>query len=152
MLLAWRHLAKSLGVNGKLLPDRVLLVLFAFIAPFVHAADLEFEGTPSVRIYVSDGVAHTESVSPERALEFAVKIVRTDSGYLWASRDNIPMVKQEAGAYITYSATNCAGYVRVVSPAGRRALQSLEPEQQKNEFVYLEHLVNLLGSITYFGK
>lgn len=63
----------------------------------------------------------------------------------------MPLVKQEARAYVTYVATTGAGYVRVLSPSMRKALAAMAPEQREKEF-YVEHMVNQLGSVTYFGK
>ena len=129
---------------------------FAFIALTAQpaaAADLvEFEGRPSVKIEVLEGAAQSQPVSLQRAGEFGVRVERTAKGYVWASRNNVPLVRHESGAYVTYVAPTGAGYVRVLSPAMRKALQALPLEQREKEFVYMEHLINQLGSITYFGK
>jgi len=34
----------------------------------------------------------------------------------------------------------------------RKLRESLPPEQRDKEFLYMEHLVHQMGSITYFGK
>lgn len=130
----------------------VPLLAITLLAPSTWAADVEFEGTPSVKVEVREGVAQTQAVSPPSARELGVRVVRSGNAYLWASRNNVPMVKQESGAYITYVATTGAGYVRVLNPAMRMALRSLPVEQRDREFVYMEHMVNQLGSVTYFGK
>lgn len=130
----------------------VLLLAAAVLAPTVSAAEVEFEGTPSVKVEVHEGVAQTQTVPQQRAREVGVKVVRSANGYLWASRNNVPLLKQESGAYVTYVATTGAGYIRVLSPAMRRALQSLPAEQRDKEYFYMEHMVNQMGSITYFGK
>lgn len=107
---------------------------------------------PAVKIEVLGGLVQTQPVLPERAREFVVKIVRSGNGYIWASRDNVPMVRHESGAYVTYVATTGSGYVRVLNPAMRKALKSLPSDEREKEFVYMEHLVNQLGSITYYGQ
>ena len=122
------------------------------LAPSVWAADIEFEGTPSVKVEVREGVAQTQTVPQQRASEMGVRVMRSANGYLWASRNNVPLVKQESGAYVTYVANTGAGYIRVLNPAMRRAVQSMPTEQRDKEFLYMEHMVNQLGSITYFGK
>lgn len=129
-----------------------LLLAAAVVAPTVWAADIEFEGTPSVKVEVREGVAQTATVPTHRASEVAVRVMRSADGFLWASRKNVPLVKQESGAYVTYVATTGAGYIRVLSPAMRRAVSSLPAEQRDQEFFYMEHMVDQLGSITYFGK
>ena len=130
----------------------VLLLAAAVLAPSVWAADIEFEGTPSVKVEVHEGVAQTQTVPQQRAREVGVRVMRSANGYLWASRNNVPLVKQESGAYVTYVANTGAGYIRVLNPAMRRAVQSMPTEQRDKEFLYMEHMVNQLGSITYFGK
>ena len=130
----------------------VLLLAAAVLAPSVWAADVEFEGTPSVKVEVREGVAQTQTVPQQRASEMGVRVMRSANGYLWASRNNVPLVKQESGAYVTYVANTGAGYIRVLNPAMRRAVQSMPTEQRDKEFLYMEHMVNQLGSITYFGK
>jgi hypothetical protein len=130
----------------------ILLLASAVAASSACAAEVEFEGTPSVKVEVLKGVAQTQAVPPQRAREVNVRIVRSGNGYLWASRNNVPMVKHESGVYVTYVATTGSGYVRVLSPAMRRAVESLPPDQRDQEIVYMEHMVNQLGSITYFGK
>lgn len=128
------------------------LLGLVYAALGAHAAEVEFEGTPSVKVEVHEGVAQTQAVPLARAREFSVRIVRNGNAYLWASRNNVPLFKQEAGAYVTYVATTGAGYVRVLSPSMRKALAALPTEQREREFVYVEHMVNQLGSVTYFGK
>lgn len=130
----------------------LFLALAAFLAQVASASELEFEGMPSVKVEITESNTRSQPVSPERAREFGVKVVRSGNGYAWASRNNVPLLRHEAGAYVTYVATTGAGYVRVLSPAMRKAIQALPPEQREKEFVYMEHVVNQLGSITYYGK
>lgn len=131
-----------------------------FVAPLVLACaassalavEVEFEGAPSVKVEVHEGAAQTQAVPSARAREFSVRIVRSGKAYLWASRNNVPLLKLEGGAYVTYVAITGAGYVRVLSPSIRKALAATAAEQREKKFVYMEHMVNQLGSVTYFGK
>lgn len=132
--------------------SHILLALIVLVASVASAAEIEFEGTPAVKVEVAEGAAQTQAVLPQRAREFGVKVVRTGSEYAWASRKNVPLIKHESGAYVTYVAANGAGYVRVLNPAMRKALQALPQEQREKEYVYMEHIVNQLGSITYYGR
>lgn len=131
---------------------RLLLFLVLTLPTTLLAAELEFEGSPAVKVQVIEGVAQTEPVVPLKAREFRAVVVREGDQFLWASRNNVPLVKRESGAYVTYVAANGAGYVRVLNPAMRKLRESLPAEQREREFVYMEHLVNQMGSITYFGK
>lgn len=130
-----------------------LLVLLLAVGGFpATAAELEFQGTPSVKVETIEGATESTPVPPHRAHEVAVRVVKTANGYAWASRNNVPLVKSESGAYITYVAPTGAGYVRVLIPSMRNAIQSLPKKQREGEILYMEHMVNQLGSITYFGK
>jgi hypothetical protein len=60
------------------------------------------------------------------------------------------LARIEAGAFITYVATNGAGYVRVVAP-GMKEAASLMSNTEK-QFDYVEHIVFGLRSISYFGN
>ena len=116
------------------------------------ASQVEFEATPSKVVYVDEASTTVVNLSQKQSAEAKVRIVLSESGYVWESRRNVPLEKSESGIYITYTARNGAGYIRVVNPAIRSMLQSLPPAEQEKEFAYMEHLVNRLGSITYFGR
>ena len=130
----------------------ILVALFILLPWSVAGAELEFEGIPSVRIDTLEGTSRTHPVAPRNALSLQVRVVRSSDEYLWASRDNVPMIKRESGIYITYVAVTGAGYVRVLNADMRRAIRTLPPEQQAKEFIYTEHMIDRLGSITYFGR
>jgi hypothetical protein len=116
------------------------------------ALDVVFEGTPNVKVEVAEGTSETTRLRPERAKELTVRITKTATGYAWSSRNNVPMTRTESGAYVTYMATTGAGYVRVLSPAMRKALEALPKEKRDKEFTYMEHMTHQLGSVTYFGN
>jgi hypothetical protein len=115
-------------------------------------AQVEFEGLPSLSVEINEGTTLTSEVSSSRVPDLKLKIVQEGGKYIWASRNNLPMNKTESGVYVTYTATNGAGYVRVLNPTMRKAIESLPPEQRAKEFLYMEHLVHRLGSLTYFGR
>jgi hypothetical protein len=129
-----------------------LLIASLLFAVSGAIAQVEFEGIPSVFVQVQEGTTRSVEISSSRVPDLRVKITQEGAQYIWASRNNLTMSKTESGVYITYTATNGAGYVRVLNPMMRKALESLPPEQRAKEFVYMEHLVNRLGSITYFGR
>lgn len=134
-----------------------MLRIFLFIAslgcvPGLAWADVEFEGVPVVRVGLNDGQAETAAVPPGKAAEFRVVITRDGDQYFWASRKNIPLVKTESGAYVTYVATTGAGYIRVLAPFMREMHAKLPREERLHEFVYMEHMTATLGSVTYYGN
>lgn len=129
----------------------LLAVIAAVVVPCI-AAEVEFEALPSQVVYIDEAKTTEATLSSKQATEARVRIIRTETGYIWETRKNLLLEKSESGVYITYTALNGAGYVRVINPAMRSMLQSLPPTQREKEFAYMEHLVNRLGSITYFGK
>ena len=144
-----RPLCQTKG--NAVLTKIIFPLLITFSLPS-FAAEIEFEGTPEVKVQVMDGAAQAESVQPQKAREFRVVIARDGDQFYWASRNNAPLIKRESGAYITYVAANGAGYVRVLIPAMRKLNDSTPGNQRTKEFMYMEHMVNQMGSITYYGK
>jgi len=117
------------------------------------AAEFEFEfgGSPSVKVVISEGTAQSSPVSKVEATEHRVVVVRDGEKYLWHTRWNTPLSKSISGSYITYTALDGSGYIQVLSPEMRKLREQLPPEQRQNQFVYVEHLLYQLRSVTYFG-
>ena len=57
-----------------------------------------------------------------------------------------------SGFYITYVAVNGAGYVRTLNSEARIIFKQMSAEEQANQYLYFEHLVTHMGSITYYGR
>jgi len=118
----------------------------------VWSAELEFEGTPNVKVTLLDGKPQAASIAGLDATELRVVIVREGEKYFWRSRDDVPLIKTVSGSYITYLALNGAGYIRVLSPQMRKLRDALPPAEREKEYVYMEHLISQLSSVTYLGK
>jgi hypothetical protein len=118
----------------------------------LYAAELEFEGTPSLKVVLLEGKPLSASVAGLEAAELRVVIVRDGDKYFWRSRENVPLMKTVSGSYITYLALNGAGYIRVLTPAMRKLREQLPAAEREKEYVYMEHLINQLRSVTYMGK
>jgi hypothetical protein len=58
----------------------------------------------------------------------------------------------QSGFYVTYLAVNGAGYVRTLAPEARNLFKQMPAEEQAKQFLYFEHLVHQMGSITYYGR
>jgi hypothetical protein len=129
-----------------------LAVVFLCQASALRAAELEFEGTPSVKVVLLEGMPQSAPVAGLEATELRVVIVRVGDKYFWRSRDNVPLMKTVSGSYITYLALNGAGYIRVLTPEMRKLRQQLPAAEREKEYVYMEHLINQLRSVTYLGK
>ena len=112
---------------------------------------MEFEGAPTFKVVVSEGTTRATPVSALDATELHVVVVRDGDRYVWKSRENVPLSKRDSGSYITYTALNGSGYIRVLSPKMRKLREQHPAEQREKEFVYMEHVAIQLRSITYFG-
>lgn len=110
----------------------------------------EFRGKPLVKVTVSGATATAEKVPVASAPNLMCVVSKIGDDYYWASRENVPLVKVDAGgAYVTYVAANGAGYVKVLK-AERKALAGAADTTAK-EYDYVEHLMLGLNSITYYG-
>lgn len=108
-----------------------------------------FKGRPSIKVS-EGGIERTpEQVTRERAINLECVISKIDDRFYWASRENVPLVEMENGAFLTYVAANGSGYVRVVKPEAKAAAALMSPTEA--QFDYIEHLVIGLRSVTYYG-
>lgn len=133
---------------GRALTRTVILCLVLIGAiPFSFAAEVEFHGTPVVQVHVSENSFATQQIEPRRAKELEVVIVRTEGGFIWASRNNVRMEKIESGQFVTYVATNGSGYVKILLRQNGELQQGIEVR-----LTYVEHLTIGLTTITYYGR
>jgi len=116
------------------------------------AGELVFEGYPIKRIETTEQTTSSYDVLKSKASEFRVVIELEGGNYYWRSRENLLLVRTESGVYITYLAANGSGYVRVLSDAMREVYKMLPDEEKQKHYLYMEHLIHQLGSITYYGR
>ena len=62
--------------EGNVMLTKLLVFLLLALPVMLHATELEFEGTPEVKLQVMDGIAQTEAVAPQKAAEFRAVVVR----------------------------------------------------------------------------
>ena len=106
-------------------------------------------GIPQLKL-VEGGTERTSEVLPRaRAVDLSVVISQIGDNYYWASRENVPLIAIDAGAFVTYVAVNGSGYVRVIKPTWKSAVSLLESAAA--QYDYVEHLLPSLHSITYYG-
>ena len=107
-----------------------------------------FKGRPSVKIS-EGGIDRTpEQVARDRAINLECVISQIGSSYYWASRENLQLSRIDSGGFVTYVATNGAGYVRVVKPEAKAAAALMSGTEER--FDYVEHALIGLRSITYY--
>lgn len=128
----------------------LLIVMLAVAKPLFAQAETVFKGRPSLRIS-TNGIEQPalEKLSREKVEQYDCAISKIGDEYYWASRENRPMVRIDAGAYVLFLAREGAGYVRIVKPELKEAAALVDPAAQKYD--YVEHLLLHLGSITYYG-
>lgn len=144
------RIPSDLTVRLPMLRLTIAFLAFALLPSSLSAqATTVFRGTPRVKISEGGNARTPEPVAPNRAPDLAVVISQIGDRYYWASRENVELVPIESGAFVTFVATNGAGYIRVIHPEAKSsaALMSSTEEQ----FDYVEHLIVGLRSITYYG-
>jgi hypothetical protein len=125
-------------------------VLVAFSLLVLSAAQAQsttvFRGRPSVKISEGGVERLPETLSREKAINLECVISQIGDDFYWASRENVPMVPSESGAFITYIAVNGAGY----KPDLKEVAAIMGETEAK--FDYVEHITLGLKSVTYYGK
>jgi len=107
------------------------------------------KGRPIIRISEGGTERVPESLSRETAVNLECVISRIGENYYRASRENKPMIRIEAGAFITFVSVDGAGYVRMIAPGEKKAVSLMGDTEAK--FDYVEHLLIGLKSVTYYG-
>ena len=127
-----------------------VLFVLAHGIPVSAQVETEFVGIPSVKISEGGVERLPEQLQRAEAVNLQCVISRIGDDYYWASRENTPLVRHAAGAFITYIAIDGSGYVRVIAPELRDAAALLGPTEAK--FEYVEHMAIGLRSVTYYGS
>ena len=139
-------LARWLCVGG-------LLLVSAGALPEHEQYEVVVEGRPGKRViigYTQEGwTVQEERLDRDDSEEYLVRVVRDRRGnYFWASREMLPMAREESEGFVTYSAGS-NGYVKTykepVLDMVRRA-GAFEPGHE-----YMEHVIDVLYSVNYWG-
>ena len=114
-----------------------------------QSASTVFRGRPSVKIS-EGGVERTpEALTRERAVNLECVISQIGGSFYWASRENVQLTRIESGSYVTFTATNGSGYLRLIKVDAKKGAAALGGPEA--EFDYVEHLLIGLRSVTYYG-
>lgn len=131
---------------------KAIQITVLFLASVLFGGEVEFSGTPQKKIEIDEKGDSAFVLKANEQGKYQVVITKDGENFYWTSRGGVPMMRTESGAYITYVAVNGAGYVRTLTPAMREIFSQLSEKQKKESgYLYMEHLVHRLGSITYFG-
>jgi hypothetical protein len=132
--------------------NKFVAILLLALSGSAFAGELVFEGYPDKRIEITEQTSASYDVPKSKASEYRVVIEREGKNYYWRSRENLQLVRTQSGVYVTYLAANGSGYIRVLNDAMREMYKLLTDEEKQNNYLYMEHLIHRLGSITYYGR
>jgi hypothetical protein len=127
----------------------VMLALLVTAESASAQATTVFAGVPSVKISEGGVERRVDQLQRPNAVNLACVISEIGGRHYWASRDNKELVMNESGAFITFTAIDGSGYVRVLDPEMKSAATLMWPSARA--FDYVEHLLTGLDSVTYYG-
>ncbi|NIT12956.1 MAG: hypothetical protein GTN99_01530 [Candidatus Dadabacteria bacterium] len=130
----------------------ISLFTISFLCLSASAGEVVFEGYPTKKVEVTEQASDTYELSNSQSSEYKVIIMREGDKYYWSTRNNIQLVPTRSGIYITFIAVNGAGYVRTLEEELQELFKMMPEEEQKKQYLYIEHLIHQLGSITYYGR
>ena len=136
--------------------ENVIAIAFAIIAAFAGTApahgdsEVTYTGQPKWMFAAGPGrveqTATSQLETPPPPLAFTVK---NGTLGIWTSRNNQPLLCSESGAFVTCLCVGGCGYIRFFTPSGASSWRSLGGDL---DYDYVEHVTNMLGSLTYYGK
>ena len=131
--------------------SKFLLAASIFLCSSIcNAQVLSFVGVPAVRISEGGVERFAEKLEQSKSMELACVVKEIDGKFIWASRENKPLVKIDTGgAFVMFVAVDGSGYIRQIKPSFKNAA-SLMSSTEKS-FDYIEHLLLGLRTVTYYG-
>lgn len=148
-----------LDLQRRIVRPLTFICLSVLLSPTTGTAQqsskesIVFRGTPisAIEEFGFERVVGAVKSSAKAGSE--VVISEVGGKFYWKSRENRPLVKvlggEPHGAIVTYIATDGAGYIRIMPPTWKASLQTKMPHYQ---YDYMEHMLQGLGSFTYFGE
>lgn len=109
-----------------------------------------FRGQPEVRVTTVGARTESARLPALEASNYTAVVSLIQGRYYWASRENVELVRHEAGGFVTFTAVNGAGYIRVIKPSMRASVATMGDAEK--EYQYIEQLTVGLSVITYYGR
>jgi hypothetical protein len=125
-------------------------LFFCCCTYFCNAQSIVFRGIPSVKIVEAGLERGAEKIEQSKALSVSCIVREIDGKFLWETRGNKQLLKTDGGAFITFSAVDGSGYIRVLKPMPKETMSLMSTTEQN--FDYTEHMLLGLRTITYYGK
>jgi hypothetical protein len=129
----------------------VLAFTLALVPLTVSADQIVFSGKPNVKVEIMEGKSKEYTLSKPQSEDYKVVITQVGDKFYWLSRQNAELIPNTSGFYITFTAKNGSGYIRTLIPEARAIFRQMSEAEQQSQYLYFEHLVHQMGSITYFG-
>jgi hypothetical protein len=114
------------------------------------AEELIYSGLPAVRVSGSPGALTEETLKPDEANRYRLRIVRRGEQYYWASREDRQLTREESGPFVIFSCP--AGIVKVVNPMFDAARQPLRATDPTERFDYVEIMHQFRNIVAYWGS
>jgi hypothetical protein len=125
-----------------------IFIIMAIAFPAFASEKIIFTGMPEMKISEDGTRTTTDKIAKTKAIEFKCTITKIKDKYYWTTRENLELVSIRSGAYITFVATNGAGYIRIIDPEIKNGPLAGEG----GHYNYMEHLLLGLSTVTYFGE
>ena len=131
--------------------SKFLLAAAIFLCSNIcNAQVLSFVGVPAVRISEGGVERFAEKLEQSKSMELACVVKEIDGKFIWASRENKPLVKIDTGgAFVMFVAVDGSGYIRLIKPNFKNAASVMSSTEKS--FDYIEHLLLGLRTVTYYG-
>ncbi|MFW9941603.1 MAG: hypothetical protein ACFFFT_11225 [Candidatus Thorarchaeota archaeon] len=127
----------------------LITLVFLLVGHSYSQSNTVFSGIPTFKISEGGVERVPEAVSREKAINLGCLISEIGGKYYWTTRENKELILNESGAFITFTAIDGCGYVRIIPPEMKKAASLMSPTEEK--FDYVEHLLIGLRSVTYYG-
>lgn len=98
---------------------------------------LVLNGTPFSQSKINIQKSASQNLTESQQNEYRLLITKNGDEYFWASRENIPLIKNISGDITVFISPRGSGYIRVSKVEGK--------------FLYMEHMPHGFQSVTYWG-
>lgn len=115
--------------------EKIIIILSLMTSMIICFSD-DFMGVPYIKITTSEEGVSEGILTKEEMRENFVAIKEASDGlYVWLTRNNTILEKNENGIYIIYNAVSGVGYVKINTLNGQ----------------FIEHVHHGLRTIIYYG-
>ena len=118
-----------------------------FLVTGAHAEQIVINALPVSKVTSGSEKTSRELLDESKRSEARLLITRKGKKYVWASRENRPLVHVMSGAFHIFIDHEGSGYVKILDSSFIPDLQ----RQPGPRFSYMEHFHLHLGTITYWG-